>query len=219
MITFVQSHTSINVSFQIQISNFALSILIDVEYHYRPNSGYKMTLRYSSLSNELALWIKGVPLANQIVGLVLEGGTLNPQSVIGGVTTSFLGCVSSRIRSVQCREVSIVSLHIVTMAPSTQADDTVSGVRKGIRAILLGPPGAGKGTQVRVHVKGRVAHSDLTLRSRIDSTLVSRQFAQKIKIQLSSCYSKPLRIYFYYEKQKQDVRQNVTIHIHSSFSI
>lgn len=34
------------------------------------------------------------------------------------------------------------------MAPVTQLKETVADVQEGIRAILLGPPGAGKGTQV-----------------------------------------------------------------------
>uniref|UniRef100_A0A3Q4I0P0 Adenylate kinase 2 n=1 Tax=Neolamprologus brichardi TaxID=32507 RepID=A0A3Q4I0P0_NEOBR len=34
------------------------------------------------------------------------------------------------------------------MAPSTQLKEAIADVQDGIRAILLGPPGAGKGTQV-----------------------------------------------------------------------
>lgn len=47
-----------------------------------------------------------------------------------------------------CPEVVGLQSRVLIMAPSTQADEVVSGVRKGIRAVLLGPPGAGKGTQV-----------------------------------------------------------------------
>jgi len=73
----------------------------------------------------------------------------------------------------------LVRLHLVTMAPSTQADATVSGIRKGIRAILLGPPGAGKGTQVRVRAKGRVAHLDLTGQQKHAGYIVRWWFTQK----------------------------------------
>lgn len=54
--------------------------------------------------------------------------------------------------------------HVSDMAPSTQLKEAVADVKEGIRAILLGPPGAGKGTQVSCGQSLALASSDWDFR-------------------------------------------------------
>ena len=67
-----------------------------------------------------------------------------------GVVLPFPRSSPSWQREITTRAFNILSCsHTVDMAPVTQLKEAVADMQEGIRAILLGPPGAGKGTQVR----------------------------------------------------------------------